>query len=675
VHNYSPDNASEALRVRLGYIRGSGKDAILREGWSHPEEILALNSVSANGRLQIVDRSFTHRHGSVAQVFLELREGKGIVPSLVVLTNLAGAGPGRFIDYLHDSDGDGVGDVNESVAETDPEDADSMPGEQEIDLLALHVSDLPEKYDGDHLARIHHLTTVTNRIYRANGAGIRFRIVGTLERSIRPSELDLPADDLRTASDLAKELQRLYGADLAMRFEGASDGYCGFAPLNGHRHNGFLRNIGISVPTVVADCSDTVMGHELGHALGLAHPFEQTHAGGTYPWSRGYYVGDVDLLRGTLMSYGHTFNEVIASPDADCDGEPCGKERGLRDSADALASLRITRFQVARWEESKPDSDGDGTVDPGDAFPADADEWSDLDGDGVGDNADSDDDGDGAADEEDAFPRDAGEWADSDGDGVGDNGDAFPDNPAETSDRDGDGVGDNGDAFPDDGGEWADTDSDGVGDNGDAFPDDPAEASDRDGDGVGDGRDAFPDDGGEWADADGDGVGDNTDVLVDTDGDGADNAVDPDDDGDGIPDAADPFPLDPAGLFYKLTGEPGHFTGGAVSSAGDVDGDGAADVVVVELLEADGIPAERLVGRHHTPTGQRRQRRRHGRRRCSGTAHRRSGRAARQSRRQPVVGCRVCCFAGPFGGSRCGRRFCRRRGGAWPCGFLDVPVH
>ena len=91
----------------------------------------------------------------------------------------------------------------------------------------------------------------------------------------------------------------------------------------------------------------------------------------------------------------------------------------------------------------------------------------DADGDGIGDNADADDDGDGVIDARDAFPLDAGESADTDGDGVGDNADALPEDPAETMDADGDGVGDNADRFPDDPNEWADTDRDGVGDNSD----------------------------------------------------------------------------------------------------------------------------------------------------------------------------------------------------------------
>ena len=55
--------------------------------------------------------------------------------------------------------------------------------------------------------------------------------------------------------------------------------------------------------------------------------------------------------------------------------------------------------------------------------PNDPSDWSDHDGDGIGDNADPDDDDDGVDDDEDAFPFDPEEWEDADGDGVGDNAD------------------------------------------------------------------------------------------------------------------------------------------------------------------------------------------------------------------------------------------------------------
>jgi len=62
---------------------------------------------------------------------------------------------------------------------------------------------------------------------------------------------------------------------------------------------------------------------------------------------------------------------------------------------------------------------------------------------------DPDTDGDGHIDREDAFPNDAAEWADGDGDGVGDNGDNCPAtaNPGQ-ADRDGNGRGDACDAPP-----------------------------------------------------------------------------------------------------------------------------------------------------------------------------------------------------------------------------------
>lgn len=77
------------------------------------------------------------------------------------------------------------------------------------------------------------------------------------------------------------------------------------------------------------------------------------------------------------------------------------------------------------------DSDLDGTLNSLDAFPNDASESADFDGDGVGDNADLDDDNDGFDDLADLYPLNAAESADTDGDGIGDNADF---------DVDGDGI-------------------------------------------------------------------------------------------------------------------------------------------------------------------------------------------------------------------------------------------
>ena len=167
---------------------------------------------------------------------------------------------------------------------------------------------------------------------------------------------------------------------------------------------------------------------------------------------------------------------------------------------------------------STTDTDGDGVPDVLDAFPMDANETADNDGDGLGDNADTDDDNDGVSDSADAFPMDATETDDFDGDGVGDNAD---------TDDDGDGVSDAADAFPFDASEAFDNDGDGVGDNADM---------DDDNDGVSDQEDAFPFDGGASNDTDSDGIADAYDNCLivfnpnqaDADLDGIGTECDPD---------------------------------------------------------------------------------------------------------------------------------------------------
>lgn len=73
------------------------------------------------------------------------------------------------------------------------------------------------------------------------------------------------------------------------------------------------------------------------------------------------------------------------------------------------------------------DMDGDGVVDVLDAFPNNSLEVADLDGDNIGDSADSDIDGDGVSNNDDAFDMDPSESVDTDLDGVGNNADTDDD--------------------------------------------------------------------------------------------------------------------------------------------------------------------------------------------------------------------------------------------------------
>ena len=248
------------------------------------------------------------------------------------------------------------------------------------------------------------------------------------------------------------------------------------------------------------------------------------------------------------------------------------------------------------------DADGLWNVSQGaDAFRYDKTQWADQDGDGYGDNASGnlpdacptefgdswqnntfgclDTDQDGWADSQDKQPDDQTQWSDVDGDGFGDNlGGTTPDacpgtignstkgNRYGCIDSDGDGWDDTIDELPAVKHQWLDQDADGFGDNAtgpqpDACPGVPGTSTidrygcvDSDGDGISDDNDAFPADPGRSSDVDGDGYDDLEDGCmliagnstfdrfgcIDSDGDGYS-------DGDAqwnTSDGSDAFPLE-----------------------------------------------------------------------------------------------------------------------------------
>ena len=364
------------------------------------------------------------------------------------------------LDLLADSDGDGVGDVNERSEGTDPNDPKSKPGPSTVDVLALYSPGFAELYDGDPDTRIHHVMTVADGIYQDSGTNVRLQLVGIETTDVEDDNNDpgIVLEEL-SRSQTVEQLRDRYGADLVMMFTPKPP----LAQVCGRANQaGFHGNLGArgdmshsadqAYSLVYGDCGGTTAAHEIGHNLGLGHSFKQQDNApqGTFRWSRGHYVGSgtatsVNVLGdpGTVMTYGQRFKDVFSNPDRDCGGLPCGKDRDAQDGADAVASINAVRFQVARYrqsthdsdgdgmpDDSDPDDDNDGVMDGDDRFPLDPAEWADSDGDGVGDNADGDDDNDGIADGNDAYPLDPNEWADSDGDGVGDNWDLLPLDPS-----------------------------------------------------------------------------------------------------------------------------------------------------------------------------------------------------------------------------------------------------
>ena len=214
------------------------------------------------------------------------------------------------------------------------------------------------------------------------------------------------------------------------------------------------------------------------------------------------------------------------------------------------------------WQNSTlgcPDTDQDGWANIQDTHPDDITQWSDIDGDGYGDNPGgttpdacpntngnstmgnrygcTDSDGDGWDDLIDELPDLKFQWLDQDGDGFGDNAtgpqpDACPGVPGTSTidrhgcvDSDGDGISDENDAFPSDPTRASDVDGDGYDDLEDKCmliagnsTLDRLGCIDTDGDGYSDGdaqwtlvngSDAFPNEATQHADQDGDGFGDN----------------------------------------------------------------------------------------------------------------------------------------------------------------------
>ena len=193
------------------------------------------------------------------------------VHELLTLWPVPGAGHDdrvRFVDILTDTDGDGVGDVNERIAGTNPDDPASRPGESTVDILWLYDDGAPR--DAIY-ARIHHLKAVTNMIFVDSGTNIRLRTVGI--RRIEEADSSGWAD-----RDHVTQLMDHHGADVSHQV-GYSLYPCsaGCAGGIGGQYRGHWK---YQPSFTISLLGPLIVTHELGHVMGLAHAAKQGEANG-----------------------------------------------------------------------------------------------------------------------------------------------------------------------------------------------------------------------------------------------------------------------------------------------------------------------------------------------------------------------------------------------------------
>ena len=354
------------------------------------------------------------------------------------------------IDYLTDTDKDGVSDYNERLMGTRPNDPDNKPGTVTLDIMGLYPANMEER-GLEPMACMAHSVEWANMALRNSRIDARYRLVKT--KSIEDDLIDgnefLPKVQNETGLFTGIDAERVAaGADLLVVFR-VGGGLGGLPSLEEIETDPDAARKGT---VSEAHCgSGFTLAHELGHNLGLVHSARQRNAyGGVFRWSRGHGK-DSDFV--TIMAYQSSYytysNDTVhtvqfySNPKLSlCGSEnsPCGVERDQANAADAALSIRAVMYRVAQWAPDPPDTDDDGVIDFLDALPRDPAETVDTDGDKVGDNADNDDDNDGLSDAEEeelgTDPKDA----DTDGDSVNDGIDLFPRDGTRSIDADSDGI-------------------------------------------------------------------------------------------------------------------------------------------------------------------------------------------------------------------------------------------
>jgi len=326
-------------------------------------------STTLNYTVQLTDAS----HPQVASgVFVGDLFGEYVQQNAFVFVNK---------ETLVDTDGDGITDFNEAIANTDPNSATSVVApdfKSEVDLMLLYTQKFLD--DIGHPSpetEINQLVEVTNAYYANSGALVQFRPVyyGFVDYNVN-SNLNVTQDALSDATHPAFQsvstIRSEIGADIVVLIDGRFDSgnLCGLGSTGGIGYRGELFHPSIvdselyvtlympGFPDGGGDgCDDLTLAHELGHNFGLVHSHREAGAEGTFPWSLGHGVdGSFATIMANTNDYpGSTELPLFSNPLSNqCNGLACGVSRANTElGADAVHTLNHSRFQIAALRVSR----------------------------------------------------------------------------------------------------------------------------------------------------------------------------------------------------------------------------------------------------------------------------------------------------------------------------------